>query len=289
MTAPNKPDADGAYVIGDHYGSEVPKDKPAVEQFITAPARQALEKIVASMLKFDTDLKITRANHYDGQNQLKNRTDLLNNVSGYGSAFMGYNWDVPHSRWVVMPFDTQLGPVKGVAVDGGNLVLKKGGLWRVDAHATSTGYTLNQTIIPLPNPPFFMVKTEYNPIIPQYILEVLNADGSVFTQRKFDSVPNMSFAASGLVGGVNAPASAAFSHTFVLPNMPPESDPAAAESWKRVRVVMSYQPVNAGQLNYAYCTLKGGTMRSSLIASRWSRDTTNQNLQPTVPDGGNLG
>ncbi|GAB4588748.1 hypothetical protein [Nocardia sp. IFM 10818] len=283
MTAPNGATPDGAYVIGSDFGSKTNKDQ--VKPMIEGSARKNLTDAFSLVGGLFQKIGATRADHFDGQNQLKDRTDLIRDASGYGSAFMGYNWDVPPSKWVVVPFDTQLGPVKGLTVGNHGLVLKKGGLWRVDAHATVSGYTLNQTIMPLSFPPYFTVITTYNPILPNYLIEVINADGTLYTSRMFHAVANMSFESQGLFG-VNFPQSSAFSHTFVLDHMPPESSPGADTHWKTVRLSMGYNPVNAGTFNTAYCTIKGGTKKSALIASRWSRDVSNINYQHEVPNGG---
>lgn len=285
MTAPNGAVPDGAYVIGADYGSNIEQD--AVKPILDGKGREMLMKAAGGALDFFRRIGATRADHYDGQNQLKNRMDLIRDASGYGSAFMGMNWEVPASKWVVVPYDTQLGPIKGLSVANDGLVLKKGGLWRIDAHPTVSGYTQNQTILPIISPPYFYVLITYNPILPTYLLEVVNADGSLYTSRMYHAVANMAHEVSGL-NAVNHPQSSAFSHTFVLDNMPAADSPDAPQHWKTVRLSMRYDPVNAGLLNIAYCTIKGGTKRSALIASRWSRDVENINYSPTVPDGGRL-
>ncbi|MGY2060373.1 hypothetical protein ACW9HQ_36385, partial [Nocardia gipuzkoensis] len=233
MTAPNRPAPDGAYVIGEKYGREHTRE--SVKDTIAHPARADLEKAVGGWGLFREKQGATWAQHYDGQNALRNRADLVKAASGHCSAFLGYNWDVPASKWVVAPFDTELGPAKRAVVDQAKngIVLKAGGLWRVDVHATVSGYTLNQTIVPLPTAPYFTVITTYNPILPQYLLEVVNADGTLYTSRRFHAVANMSFEQSGYTG-VNFPQSSAFSHTFVIDHMPVENDPAASNHWKTV-------------------------------------------------------
>lgn len=139
MTAPNHKVPDGAYVIGEDFGQGISKD--AVKPLINGKATDMLWQAAAGIFKMRETVGATQAEHFDGQNALRARMDLLREVSGYGAAFMGMNWAVPTEKWVVMPFDTGLGPAKGVEVKDGGLVLKKGGLWRIDLHGTSQGYT----------------------------------------------------------------------------------------------------------------------------------------------------
>ncbi|QIS05942.1 hypothetical protein F5X71_29785 [Nocardia brasiliensis] len=288
MTTPNLPAPDSAYVVGEKFARE--HTAATVKDTIANPARAGLDKAVDGWGQFRRKQAVTWADHFDGQTSLRNRADLIKAASGHCSAFMGYNWDVPPSKWVVAPFDTALGPTKRAVVDPATngIVLKAGGLWRVDVHATMSGYTMNQTIIPIISPPYFTVVTTYNPILPQYNIEIVNADGTLYTARRFHAVANMSFEQSGL-GGVNYPQSSAFSHTFVLDNMPTEDDPAAPNHWKTVRLGIAYTPVNNGTFNSAYCSIRGGTRLSSMIASRWARNVENINYRPEVPAGGTLG
>ncbi|MBP2211069.1 hypothetical protein JOJ87_001413 [Rhodococcus ruber] len=129
--------------------------------------------------------------------------------------------------------------------------------------------------------------TRYNPIVPTYLLEVVNSTGTVLTSRRFDAVsgvaPNQMTQEA-----VNKPVSTSFSHTFVLEDMPPEDDPTAPEHWAYVRLSMRWYPVWSGTFGGAVCKALGGTKLTSMTASRWSRDVANTNQPATVPDGGTL-
>lgn len=234
----------------------------------------------------------TVADLRDGQNALRGRLDLLDQVSGYGAAVMGYNWQIPYNRWCVLPFDTQLGPAKGVSIskpaaETGFLTLKKGGLWRVDAQITIQGmavgvYWANIGGILLPI-------TVYSPIFPKVMLEVVDARGALISAQQFDMVSDLATMQETWITTTNAPRSGAFSKTFVLPDMPAEDAEEAPGHWAHVRLAIRYTPIYTGLLNDTSCKVLGGTMRSALTATRWSRDSTHINYADEVPDGGNLG
>ncbi|GAB4584392.1 hypothetical protein [Nocardia sp. IFM 10818] len=292
MTAPNHQTPDGAFEIGDKFGQGIGKD--AVKPLIDGKARDMLWEAAKGIFRHREKVGATAAEHYDGQNAMRMRMDLLRDASGYGSAFMGKNWDVPAAKWVVMPFDTGLGPAKGVAVQDGRLVLKKGGLWRVDFHGAASGYTTSTTMTYYPPvggmPGRWVTTTEHTGIKPVYVIEVVGPDGKIFSSRRYESLANLSLVANGWFNPANNfPLSAAFSHTFVLPEMPPETDPKASESWYRVHVAMKYDLIPAGSIVSGQCKLVGGTQRTALIASRWSRDAVNLTDKAEVPDGGILG
>jgi len=229
----------------------------------------------------------------DGQLALRHRIDLLNEVSAYGSAVMSHTWNIPYSKWCVLPFDTQLGPAKGIAVsrngpETGFLTLKKGGLWRVDALFAVTGYSigLNFRLDPNGVPVFY---NTYSPIFPRFLIEVVDSSGALITAGEHDLVSDLALHQSGLLGYANAARSGAFSKTFVLPEMPPEDEPGAEEHWVDVRLAVRYEPIYQGVISDTFCQVLGGTQWCSLSATRWSRDSTHINHADTVPDGGVLG
>lgn len=291
MTAPDGSSPAGSLAVGLFAARQAQTPEQAKAEMTAAPvgsyvnAQDAWKQACARPRKTLADLK-------DGQNAIKHRLDLLDAVSGYGSAVMGYNWNIPHSQWIVIPFDTQLGPAKGVAVttgtDTGYLTLKRGGLWRVDTHFTVTGYAigLNFYIGPGGIPVFY---NTYSPIFPKVMLEVVDAAGGLISATEYNLVSDLMLNQEGLSAATNAPRSGAFSKTFVLPDMPDEQDPAAPESWVHVRMALRYEPIYTGVLNETHCKILGGTQWSSLIATRWSKDATNINYADAVPDGGNLG
>ncbi|MGJ4091256.1 hypothetical protein ACN4D5_06565 [Corynebacterium macclintockiae] len=82
----------------------------------------------------------------DGQIKLNGRTDLLDGVRGYASAYQTLNVRTEKGyifsggqKWRFLPFNGQLGPVKGATVDpAGGIVLQETGLWTVYATVTKT-------------------------------------------------------------------------------------------------------------------------------------------------------
>lgn len=236
----------------------------------------------------------TAAELKDGQLALRGRTELLSQVSAYGAAVMAYNWNIPYSTWCVLPFDTQLGPVKGVQVstpasETGYLTLKRGGLWRVDAMTAVQGHSVGAwfTINPLTN--LLEVHYSYSPIFPTLMLEVVNARGQLISATQCDMVSDLTVNSQIYLETNNAPRSAAFSKTFVLPDMPPENAPDASDHWVHVRLAIRYEPIHLGMISETSCKVLGGTARSALTATRWSRDATHINYADEVPDGGDLG
>ncbi|MGN0123761.1 MAG: hypothetical protein ACI38R_11040 [Rhodococcus sp. (in: high G+C Gram-positive bacteria)] len=238
----------------------------------------------------------TVADLQDGQNALRNRLDLLDEVSGYGTAVMAYNWDIPYSTWCVLPFETQLGPMKGVSVstpaaETGFLTLKRGGLWRVDAQIAITGMSIGVSWMWTGGAPGQGVLLPYNtyaPIFPKVMLEVVDANGALISAQQFDMVADLALHTQG-IGYANAPRSGAFSKTFVVDEMPDEDDPDAPAHWVHVRLAIRYSPVYTGTLNATSCKVLGGTKYSALSATRWSRDASHINYADEVPDGGELG
>ncbi len=236
----------------------------------------------------------TLADLKDGQNALRGRIDLLSEVSAYGAAVMSYNWNIPHSRWCVLPFDTQLGPVKGVQVskpepETGFLTLKKGGLWRVDTMLGVEGYSVGVWFSINPLTGILETHYSYSPIFPKVMLEIVAANGALISATQFDVVSDLTINNHVYLETTNAPRSAAFSKTFVLPDMPAEDDPEAPEHWVHARVSIRYEPQYLGVISGTICKVLGGTARCALTATRWSRDATNFTYADEVPDGGDLG
>lgn len=71
----------------------------------------------------------------DGQEALTRRTDLLSPLLDYGSAYMGNlsGFDVTG----VMPFRTQIGPMRGCHLDADGIRLEDKGLWDIRAQLTA--------------------------------------------------------------------------------------------------------------------------------------------------------
>ncbi|RJO79304.1 hypothetical protein D5S18_02945 [Nocardia panacis] len=295
MTTPSGNRPDGAYTIGSRFGADQTED--GTRQQMGLPIKQAWQGAQ------DTFRKQWRANDdglasvLNGQAALSNRLDLLRGVSGFASAYLGRNWSVRAGAKVVLPFDTGVGPVKhaGVVKPSGDksgwLVLKAGGLWRVDTHLTSVGHTTNELIVPIATPPYFIVLISYDPIAPVYWIEVFNGKGDLLTVRQCDALTNVAVYSAQLFTIVSTPFTTTFAHTVVLDDMPPENDPAAPESWAYVRVTMRYDGIastRGAAVSVAECNLRGGSVMSGLTATRWSKDATNKIYTPSVPDGGKL-
>ncbi|WP_418346226.1 hypothetical protein [Rhodococcus pyridinivorans] len=294
MTTPGESAPDGAWQYGTSFGQGM--DEASVMEATTGAARANLLEAVSKYALHLQQQNATRADLMDGQNGLKPRVELLSDVSGYGTAVMGYNWDLPHSTWCVIPFDTQLGPTKGVSVvapqmGSGYLTLKRGGLWRVDAQFAVTGMSIGLTYFwsgGAPGQGVLLPMNTYSPIFPKVMFEVLDATGNLISAQQFDMVSDLQLNAQGL-GYQNAPRSGAFSKTFVVEEMPGEDDPAAPDHWVHVRMSIRYSPIYTGQLNATTCKVLGGTKYSALSATRWSRDASHINYADEVPDGGDLG
>lgn len=292
MTSPDGGSPDGSLAAG-LFASWQARTQADEKSHLTAEPLQAWEGAQNALHGARQQQYQAAAELEDGQNALAGRIDLLGQASGHACAVMGHTWTVPHSTWVTLPFGTPLGPPKNAAVQStaatnGMLVLKAGGLWRVDAHVCVEGYTQNTTIIPVIYPPYFIVQTTYNPIDPVYLLEVLDAQGNLLTAKQFHAVTGIGLDYAGGIVPINHPHSSHFQHTFVIEHMPPPNDPSAPDHWVYVRVSLRYEPYNVGMLAFATCKAHGGTRRSSLTASRWSRDVSNLNYAATVPDGGDL-
>ena len=291
VTTPNQPRPDDKafvvddpdpYGLGQNYNQGWTEE--SVDQEIEGQAREILEEAASGFNIWKQQGGATLAAAADGQLNYNNALSLLNDVSGYASAWMSHNWLVPLNSWVVLPFNRQIGPVKGATVDDqkydGSICIKKRGLWRVDLHTTVQGFTTY--ITPSPIPPYFI--PYYGPIVPQYQIQVMSANDALHTGKLYGTTSS----ATNTVmqqSEVDHPHSSAFTHTFVV-DIPDEDDPS---QWFYVRASMRY--TNATGLGIpaeAHCKAFGGTSRAALIATRWSRDVVAPIPQDDVPDGGSL-
>lgn len=82
----------------------------------------------------------------NGQDDIRDRVDLLTGLYGYIFTYMSKNinaeWGINNTR--TMPFDSQLGPAKNAHIDSdGRVVLDGAGAWliMVKSHARSTSYS----------------------------------------------------------------------------------------------------------------------------------------------------
>ncbi len=290
MTTPGGSAPDGAWVVGSSYGSDLTED--SIRNTVTQSPIGAWE-IAQDMWKYMCqEQRKTAADLKDGQNGIKHRLDLLSDVSAYGAAVMGYNWNIPTNRWIVLPFETQLGPAKYVSIDTngpetGFLTLKRGGLWRVDTQIAVEGFSTG--IWYFNNGSIIVPIVTYTPLVPKLMLEIVNAQGVLVSAQQYDLMSDVAFREDSFFA--NAPRSAAFSKTFVVPHMPPEDDPEAPNHWYRVRLAIRNDPVYdpASTVRASTCTVKGGTKYSALTATLWSKDVANVNYADAVPDGGDLG
>lgn len=227
----------------------------------------------------------------DAQLALNNRTDLLKQVSGYATAYLGQNWNLPPNAAVVLPFNRQLGPVKNTQLNNTDgILLKSKGLWRVEAHLTQTASVLyTQMYYTVGPPPLFIpfpvIIPYYMPVSVRYRIEVIRqGDGQLMSVKTYNQFPDTRMGSAG----VTAPQSTAFSHTFVV-----DIDPNDSDTWCLVRIAPLAVPgpaVNGsdGAAPVFKCKIHGGTTLSSLTASRWSVDTINAHYLPDAPDGGTL-
>ena len=232
-------------------------------------------------------------NFRDGQLALNNRTELLKQVSGYGTVFLGQNWNIPNSAAVVLPFNRRLGPLKNTDVNNSDgILLKSKGLWRAEGHLTQTAsveyayYTYVPTTLPGGIAILIPIRTPYfMPVSVRFRIEVIRqGDGALMSVKTYNQMPDPRMGETG----ITAPQSTAFNHTFVV-----DIDPNDSATWCLVRIAALAEPApaifgnEAGGAGFA-CKIHGGTALSSLTASRWSVDTSNYQLVIDAPDGGLL-
>lgn len=141
MTTPGSPVPEGAYVPGTRFGQQhqgmgVDEAKahlnvPVMDSF--APFEGFLPSIIEM---FTGNYEGPYQEFHDGQTALNEHQNLLNDVSGYATAYMTANYYKRRNRWEEMTFDGQVGPVKGATLDGTGLVLTKG-TWVLNAMIAS--------------------------------------------------------------------------------------------------------------------------------------------------------
>ncbi|MDG3012134.1 hypothetical protein G4X40_18490 [Rhodococcus sp. D2-41] len=302
MTTPGGSAPDGAWVVGSRYGQDITEAsaKAAMKTPVLDSWGQAQNNFRAKQGEFRSKV----AEMKDGQLTLNDRTDLLDNSSGYGCAVMGHSWQLPQNKAaVVVPFDRQVGPAKNAAIDSsdqyhGQIRLTAGGLWRVDVMMSVAYRAYHDELryyYTLPGGvPVFATHHIEEAIAPTYIVEVVDAAGGLITARAFEATTVVTSWDSGPYGPLppERQQSSHFSHTFVLPPMPAADDPSAPSHWCSVRLSMAWKGPDASSwfwgANGSYVRCIGGTEKSGLYASRWSRDVDHINYAPTVPDGGTL-
>lgn len=140
MTSPNIPIPDGAYVPGSGFGQQYRgMTLEDAKKHVAMPVQGAfagIDGFLPSLIKmFTGTYEGPHQAFHDGQIELNKRIELLQDVSGYGTAYMSANHYLRRRRWEPLPFDEQVGPEKGVAFDGQGLILTKG-TWVLNALAT---------------------------------------------------------------------------------------------------------------------------------------------------------
>lgn len=248
MTTPYASPPDGAYVIGDE--SQWGQGLTEAEVIARISGQAELNYNAAAGEwggTYDELIQLSNAVE-EGQLELGGRVDLLEAVAGYGSCFMGKNWEIPGSTIYTLPFDTQLGPSKDVLFEQNGIKVLTKGLWRADAMVTL-----------FPPPPNWF--SGASAVGVTFYLSVYSADGAaLYSEKQHNAVAN-SYGAE----------SASWSHTFVVP----EDDEYV------VKVRMGHPQSSAAKVY-------GGTMRSALSVNKWDVGTANAVVAPTVPDGGTL-
>ena len=245
MTTPGQNAPDGAWQFGDRMGQEMAgMTREDIIAMMTGQARSDMNTAVGGWNGMTADVDDLAEQVHDVQLELGERVDLLDGVRGYCSTYLGSNWLVPGNQGKQLPFDAQLGPAKGAAPQSGGIRLLEKGLWRADAHVG------------------FQVQSGWftgaaRAVV--YLTVRVAATWETYSQREYS-----------LVVGRAGDETAAFSHTFVVP----EDDTYI------VTVDMFHQ--NTRQ--YVF----GGTLRSALSVNKWDFRVTNAVVAPTVPDGGTL-
>lgn len=72
----------------------------------------------------------------DGQLELQDRFDLMENLSGYANAFMSASPYINRNVWTRMQFDRRLGPPPKNATLGGNAITLAKGTWNLRVRVT---------------------------------------------------------------------------------------------------------------------------------------------------------
>lgn len=292
MTSPNSPSPDVAYVWGEgsSFGQDV-TEQSAMTAMRTSPI-SPWEVAQTSWKQACAEKRSELAVLRDGQLHLSGRMDLLDRVSGYAACVMSHSWNIPHSRWIVLPYDTQLGPSKAVEVstpnpETGFLTLKRGGLWRLDTHITVSGFAIGLNFYLQNGVPVFY--NTYSPVYPRVLIELVDSSGNLISATDGSIVTTLANNAETAAGWLEAPRSLAFSKTFVLPDMPPEDDEGASDHWVKARISIHYVPIYLGVLSSTTCKVHGGTGLSSFSANLWTRESGNLDFDDEVDHGGNLG
>lgn len=290
MTFPTGDAPTVALKEGSRYGQDETED--GIRSKIGGPVRKSYQGAQDAFKGMLGNVRVDLDQTASVGSGMSDRIDLLEATSGYASAFMSKSYRLTDEQnyWSVLPFDTQVGPAKGAAVvtsgsGTGWIRVNSGGLWRADLHATTAGFTQTQTIYPTPAPPYFTVMNAAQPIVVQFMIMVVDDQGQLITSRLMETVSNSpkgSFAAP-LPESSAAPVSTAFSHTFVLDRIERTGKPVF------VRASIAWRGTTGGTVNTAFCSIRGGSLKSSLTVSRWSQDVSHVNYAPSVPDGGTLG
>lgn len=289
MTTPGQSAPDGAWQYGDSMGQDMAGMSEAeVIDVATAAPRLDLVRAVNGFNAMQTSLLSSAADMTDGQRNLRNRIELLEGITAHGSSVMSKNWTIDVlNTWKTLPFDTQLGPATRVGFTSNALVLKGGGVWRVDAHIAASGYTIGLRIRTNPVTGFFEAYNIYREMKPAYMLEIRDAAGTLLSARSFDATPEAFYTEYGLPGnGLTGPYSTHYQTTFVIDRPDDTTDDASA--WVYVRLLARIEPSPSGILSSVIGNILGGTQMCGLTAVRWSVDTEHLAHAPTVPDGGEL-
>lgn len=223
----------------------------------------------------------------DGQIPLRNRLELLREVTAYGSAVMGKNWKLSSdSVWVDVPFDVQIGPSKHVEVitdpdnpKVGYLQIAGGGLWRADLLMNGQGMTGEGRFITGANgyPEFHWF---YYPVRIDYRIVVTQGESLVY-RRDYLSA-GVPYESRDYSAPVLIPRSASCPATFVF-----DADLGPATVKVQTRPVPYYSNglVFGSQSDIA---IFGGTEKSALCVTRWSTDDIDRQLVIDPPVGGTL-
>lgn len=102
---------------------------------------------------------------YDGQMEIQERFDLMDDVSGFAVAYLPYNYlqGASSSTYYTAPFNNRLGPEKNATVNGdGEITLAKG-TWHINCQMTTDTNDNNNNLF--------------------LRLEVLRPDGTVYSYK----------------------------------------------------------------------------------------------------------
>lgn len=149
----------------------------------------------------------------DGQQDLNDRTDLLSPLLDYGSCYMR-----SVSGWGslgILPFDQQLGPMRGCELHKNGIRFEDKGLWDIRAQVTASWILLVPALV-------------------EWRVRVLKPDGSHFSEQRF-TVTNKDLVTGTVVTSVVVPEPGFYVVVEML-SLAPGREVLGGPAWSRLTV-----------------------------------------------------